>query len=288
MPHDADMKIIMKELVKVMQKIQTNSENIGESLGGRSSNIQDIQLQPYDESHETFTTYLQRLDNYLEIRGLNSNTLEANNQKVKILINCLGSKTYRTLTSLTAPDLPSKKPFETLTKLLKDHLDPQASEIAERHKFLLRIQHEGESIANFVADLKMYTTYCHFVCTSCKKSTNDTHLRSQFIRGKRDNDIRERLLQQKEDVIFAKVVELALAIETSKLESRKNNYNLHDGCILHGIKVVIPTILRYQVLQELHVGHMRISKMKALARSYCFWRGIDSTNASACRRFAIK
>jgi hypothetical protein len=102
---------------------------------------------------------------------------------------------------------------------LKDHLDPQAIEIAEQHKFLLRIQHEGE--VNFVADLKMNTTYCHFVCTSCKKSTNDTHLRSQFIRGIRDNDIRERLLQQKEDVTFAKVVELALAIETAKLESRQ-------------------------------------------------------------------
>jgi hypothetical protein len=56
----------------------------------------------------------------------------------------------------------------------------------------------------------------------------------------------------------------------------EQNYTLHDGCILHGIRVVISTILRHQVLQELHVGHMGISKMKALARTYCFWRGIDS------------
>jgi hypothetical protein len=77
--------------------------------------------------------------------------------------------TYKTLMSLTAQDPASKKPFETLTMLLKDHLDPQTSEIAEQHQFLLRIQHEGESIANFVADLKMYTTYFNFVCTSCKK-----------------------------------------------------------------------------------------------------------------------
>jgi hypothetical protein len=178
--------------------------------------MQSIQLQPNDESQEIFTTYLQRLDNYLEIRGLNSSTPEVNNQKVKILINFLWPKTYRTLTSLTASDLPSKEPFKTLTKLLKDHLDPQASKIADQHKFLLRIQHEGESIANFVANLKMYTTYCNLVCTSCKKSTNDTHLRSQFIRGISDENIRERLLQQKEDVTFAKVVELVLAIVTAK------------------------------------------------------------------------
>jgi hypothetical protein len=57
-------------------------------------------------------------------------------------IQHIAASTYRTLTSLTAPNLPSKRPFETLTKLLKDHLDPQASEIAEQHKLLLRIQHE--------------------------------------------------------------------------------------------------------------------------------------------------
>jgi hypothetical protein len=66
----------------------------------------------------------------------------------------------------------------------------------------------------------MYTTYCDFVCTSCKKSTNDTHLWSQFIRGISDKDIRDRLLQQIEDIMtFAKVVEFSLAIETVKTES---------------------------------------------------------------------
>jgi hypothetical protein len=68
----------------------------------------------------------------------------------------------------------STEPFETLTMLLKDHRDPHTSEIADQHQFLLRIQHEGESIANFVADLKMYTTYFNFVYTSCKKFTYHT------------------------------------------------------------------------------------------------------------------
>jgi hypothetical protein len=93
----------------------------------------------------------------------------------------------------------------------------QASVLLEQHKFLQKLQQEGESITNFVADLKMAATYCNFVCTGCKHSTNDIHLRSQFIRGIRDNGIREQLLQQKEDVTFAKVVELAL--QTTKVES---------------------------------------------------------------------
>ncbi|GFX29953.1 uncharacterized protein K02A2.6 [Trichonephila clavipes] len=43
-----------------------------------------------------------------------------------------------------------------------------------------------------------------------------------------------------------------------------------------------------QVLEELHVGHPGIVKLKAIARSYCYWQGIDSSianfvrNCSAC------
>jgi hypothetical protein len=60
MRDDADMKIIMKELIKIMQKIQTSSENTGGRSVRRSSisNIQGIQLQLYDENQETVKTYL--------------------------------------------------------------------------------------------------------------------------------------------------------------------------------------------------------------------------------------
>jgi hypothetical protein len=52
---------------------------------------------------------------------------------------------------------------------------------------------------------------------------------------------------------------------------------LHDGCLINGIRVVILKLLEKQVLHELHIhtGHMGISRMKALARSYCYWKGID-------------
>jgi hypothetical protein len=67
---------------------------------------------------------------------------------------------------------------------------------------------------------------------------NDTHLRAQFIRGIRDDDIGERLLQPKEDVTLAKVVELAFAIVTAKLESRqiqnpRSEANVHQAVNVH-------------------------------------------------------
>lgn len=42
----------------------------------------------------------------------------------------------------------------TSQTMLKLHLTPQSSVIAEQHKFALRTQHEGETIANYVAELR--------------------------------------------------------------------------------------------------------------------------------------
>ncbi|XP_054279520.1 uncharacterized protein K02A2.6-like [Macrosteles quadrilineatus] len=54
-----------------------------------------------------------------------------------------------------------------------------------------------------------------------------------------------------------------------------NELTLQDGCIFKGNRVIIPEVLHHAVLQELHVGHLGMDKMKALARSYCTWRNID-------------
>ena len=49
---------------------------------------------------------------------------------------------------------------------------------------------------------------------------------------------------------------------------RKFELTLQDGCV---ICVIIPKLLRDQLLKELHVGHVGICRMKALARSYIWW-----------------
>lgn len=47
---------------------------------------------------------------------------------------------------------------------------------------------------------------------------------------------------------------------------------------------MIPKALQNKILEELHEAHIGISKMKMLARSYCYWKGIDQDIEKTARK----
>lgn len=56
---------------------------------------------------------------------------------------------------------------------------------------------------------------------------------------------------------------------------RKHELSSQQGCLLWGIRVIIPGKYREQVLAELHQDHPGISRMKEVGRSLVWWPGFD-------------
>ena len=63
--------------------------------------------------------------------------------------------------------------------------------------------------------------------------------------------------------------------ELKVFASKKTELSVEAGCLLWGIRVVVPQACRKPVLDELHASHPCIVKMKSLARIHVWWCGID-------------
>ena len=68
---------------------------------------------------------------------------------------------------------------------------------------------------------------------------------------------------------------------------KRHELTVEEGCLLWGIRVIVPRRLRSKLLDELHKDHPGIVRMKSIARSYMWWPGLDKdiqSMVSACQR----
>ena len=156
--------------------------------------------QEFQPGSETITAYLERLHAYLD-----ANVSSA--KRSPFLVSTIGPKTYAVLRSLLAPETPQTKQYKTLVDVLKKHYEPKPLIIAERYTFNQRNQRSGESVAEYVAELRRLAATCKFAAFL------DDALRDRLVCGLRSESARRRLLADAEGEIS-----LARAIEHAKIQ----------------------------------------------------------------------
>ena len=199
--------------VKLKQLLVSLQDKVSKEHHSNMNSTSNLNFVPYDEK-EQFTNFTRRLDVFMKLKHIEDTTL-----KTFTFLHALTPTIHQKLYDLCAPEDPTTKSYPDLVAVLKNYLDPQASTLALQHKFVSREQHLGESVSDYATELKRLSVDCKFNC-SCGKSVCETLLRLQFIRGITDSEIRTRLLQDHETKSFKSVLETAIAIELSKIESK--------------------------------------------------------------------
>ncbi|XP_063539788.1 uncharacterized protein LOC134748884 [Cydia strobilella] len=113
-------------------------------------------LEVFNVESDSWSTYVERLEQYFIV----NETKEEH--KVPTLITVMGNQAYELLVTMCTPDKPASKKFADLVKVMSGHLQPKPSLLAERYRFRNRKQRTGESVADFVAELKKLAKHCVF------------------------------------------------------------------------------------------------------------------------------
>ena len=126
----------------------------------------------FDRSAEDWTAYCERFQHYFAARDIDNEA-----KKRAMLLSGCGASTYQVICNLVAPEKHADKTFAEIEKLIKDHYTPPLSVIMQRFKFNTRSQKEGESISEFVAELRRLSEHCRF------EATLDEMLRDRLVCG---------------------------------------------------------------------------------------------------------
>ncbi len=90
------------------------------------------------------------------------------------------------------------------------------------------------------------------------------------------NEIRRETRKDAELATLFNSLQKGDNLVNSPYQHLNGELGIENGCIIRGIRTLIPKKLQSKILDELHSGHFGICKMKELAQQYCYWRNIDA------------
>ena len=114
-------------------------------------------LSEYDSSKEDWQSYIEKLELYFI-----ANDIDDEEKRKAILLTSCGIECYHLFKGLTTPTKPVDKKFIELVTLMTNHENPKRNPIADRFVFNMRNRKLGESISQYMAELRRLSQYCEY------------------------------------------------------------------------------------------------------------------------------
>lgn len=165
-------------------------------------------LKPFNEKEDDWASYVEQLEMYFM-----ANDVKAE-KKVAVLISSMSASTYGLLRSLLSPVKPSTLTFKELCETLQKHLSPAPITIAERFRFYKRDQRDGETVNEYIAELKKMSSKCEF------GQFLEEALRDKLVCGLRNTVIQEQLLTV-DKLTFEDATQKALMMEQATADVKE-------------------------------------------------------------------
>ena len=154
-------------------------------------------------SCQDWQQYAERLQHLFD-----TNKIQDDLCKRLILLSVLTPKNYNLLRSSISPDQPMDKSFTQIDEMLQKHHTVTPSEIVQGFKFYSRSQKGGESIASYVAKLRLLAEHCNF------SDILSTMFRDQLICGINMDTVQKRLLAESR-LTFKDALKIATRMEAA-------------------------------------------------------------------------
>ena len=109
------------------------------------------------EGQEEWPQYAERIEQFFK-----ANKIAGEEKQLATFLSLIGPQTYKLLASLVAPSKPGEKKYTEVVEELKNHYDPQLSEIMQRFRFHTRVRKNEEAVATYLAELRSLAQKCNF------------------------------------------------------------------------------------------------------------------------------
>ena len=169
-------------------------------------------IDHFDPEVEDWTQYVERVGQFFEANGIVGEENAAKRRST--FLSIVGPVLYRSLRSILAPVKPSKKTFEELAEVLKNHYDPPPSEVMQRFRFNTWSHKPGESVATYMAELRHLAEFCNF------GPTLDKMIRDRLVSGINDDGIQKKLLSEPA-LTYTRALEIAQGTEEAEKNLRE-------------------------------------------------------------------